>query len=127
MRIVFAIATALALLHATKLHADPPAKPQTAVARVPVYPVSYVVDDLPVWQGTGSECKFAPDMLMSFIRLSVDRNSWQLGAEMRPLQRQGKAMLVIVQTRTNHEQIADMFQAYRQALRPKNKGADKDK
>lgn len=87
------------------------------------YVVSYAVTDLPVWRGTGKDAEFAPELLMSFVRLSVDPGSWELGAEMRPMKVKNQPVIVVSQTEANHERIADMFEAYRKDKSKREKAA----
>jgi hypothetical protein len=83
----------------------------------PIYAVTYDVSDLPVWSGTGKDAKFSPDVLVSFLRLSVDPNSWALGAEIRAANLNGRPVFVVAQTEANHEKIADAFDSYREDVK----------
>jgi hypothetical protein len=93
------------------------AEGENKVPAPPLYAVTYDVSDLPVWSGTGKDAKFSPDVLMSFLRLSVDPNSWSLGAEIRARNLNGKPVFIVAQTEANHEKIADAFESYREDLK----------
>jgi hypothetical protein len=56
-------------------------------------------------------------MLVSFLRLSVDPNSWALGAEIRARHLNGKPVFIVSQTKANHEKIADAFESFREDVK----------
>jgi hypothetical protein len=75
--------------------------------------VTYAVADLPVWRSNLKDTPhFAPEVLIKYLQATVDPNSWRTGAEIRPFER--NASLVIAQTQSNHEKIADTISAFRE-------------
>ena len=112
-----AIALAIAFVASPIASVADGANGENKVLAPPIYAVSYDVSDLPVWSGTGEDAKFAPDVLLSFLRLSVDPNSWGLGAEIRAFNLNGRHVFVVAQTKANHEKIADAFESYREDVK----------
>jgi hypothetical protein len=79
----------------------------------PVYLITYAVADLPVWRNKGDKSpEFAPEVLTTYLRATVDPKSWKKGADIRPFTKQ--AALVIAQTQANHEKIADALESFRE-------------
>ena len=109
MRTAVASALGIALLSPVLLFAVP--KHEAAPAKVVI---TYAVADLPVWRTNLKDApQFAPEVLMTYLRSTVDPASWKAGAEMRPFER--NASLVVAQTQANHEKIADALRAFREA------------
>ena len=82
---------------------------------VRVYPVA----DLQVWKVRPNGVEFDADLLVDYLKSSVDCDSWLADtqgegrAQIQPFERNGS--LVIAQTKKNHEQIAARIQEMRVA------------
>jgi beta-mannanase len=110
MRIVAASALVIGLLSPMLLLAVPK---HEAASPEKVYAMTYAVADLPVWRTNLKDApKFSPEVLTKYLRSTVDPNSWNTGGEIRPNQR--TASLVIAQSQSNHEKIADALKAFRE-------------
>ncbi len=105
MRIAFSVLVALLVLSAALFAA--PAKDDKST---PVYSMIYAVSDLPVWQKgkDGKECK--PDILIMYLKATVDPTSWKkdsLRADTK------SATIVISQTEANHRAIRCALNSFR--------------
>jgi hypothetical protein len=77
-----------------------------------LYVITYNISDLPVWRHNGKAAPtFAPELLTKYLRATVDPDSWNAGAEVRPMA--DKATLVISQSQQNHDKIADAIDSIR--------------
>ncbi|WP_428307664.1 hypothetical protein [Lacipirellula sp.] len=80
---------------------------------VQVYPVA----DLQVWKVRPDGVEFDADLLVDYLKSSVDCDSWladsqgEESAQIRPFERNGS--LVIAQTKKNHDKIATLIQEMR--------------
>jgi beta-mannanase len=111
MKAVAASALAIALVSPLLLFAIP--KTETP-PRVKLYQVNYNVADLPVWRSNLKDApRFAPEVLTTHLRSTIDPASWSNGATIRPFAR--NASLVIAQSKANHAKIADALKAFRES------------
>ena len=112
-----AVALAIIVGFPVMLFAVTPNEQSTEVKRPILYPLTYNVSDLPVWRNKGKAApEFAPEMLMKYLRATIEPQSWSSGAdgaEMKPIVR--TASLVISQTAANHEKIAEVIDSFRSA------------
>jgi hypothetical protein len=111
MKKVAALVIVLCIGSSVVLIAAGPENAKNGKAAPVVYAVSYNVADLPVWRNRVIP-EFAPEVLVKYLRSTVDPASWEAGAEIRPFK--AKAILIIAQTQPNHEKIADALASFRE-------------
>jgi hypothetical protein len=112
MRIASVFAIAIALLSPVLLFAVNPGAHADATAKTENYLIVYNVSDLPVWRNKGKSApEFAPDVLVKYLRATVEPKSWAAGAEIRPIVKD--ASLVICQTQANHEKVSAAIKSFR--------------
>jgi hypothetical protein len=113
MRTSAASAVTIALVFPVVLWAVNPKEQSTESAAAKYYPTTYNISDLPVWRNKGKASpEFAPEILMKYLRATIEPQSWSTGAEIKPLGR--TASLLISQTKANHKKISEAIDSFRE-------------
>jgi len=113
MRTAAAFSGAIALAFPVVLLAVDSSEQSTKSATAKYYAITYNISDLPVWRNKGKAApEFAPELLVKYLRATIEPHSWTSGAEIRPLGRQ--ASLVISQTDANHKKVSEAINSFRQ-------------
>jgi hypothetical protein len=112
MKTAFAFAIAIALMSPVLLLAVKPIEHSTEKPDAKLYPITYNISDLPVWRINDKGApEYAPDLLLTYLRVTVDPKSWNTGADIRPLPKQ--ASLVVCQSEANHKAISEAINSFR--------------
>jgi GH25 family lysozyme M1 (1,4-beta-N-acetylmuramidase) len=107
--IAVALISSVTLFAATK--SDTPEK---------VYEKVYNITDLAVFRTSPKETKFAPEILVKYLKSSVDPISWSSVRDIKVLEKEQS--LLIAQTQANHEAIATAIDG----LRPTHAGEERE-
>lgn len=76
-----------------------------------VYPVTYRVEDIPVWSHDGA---FDPTLLMALIQSSVNPESWEASGGPSTMAPYAKtASLVVSTTSDNHDELKSLLERLR--------------
>jgi hypothetical protein len=115
MRRVAVLAVAAALVSPVLLLAVNRSERSAESAKPELVVVNYNVADLPVWRtgGKKTDTEFGPEVLIKYIQLTVDPNSWKGDAEIRSFAK--NASLVISQTEANHKKVSEAINSFRLA------------
>jgi hypothetical protein len=113
MRIATASGIAIALVSPVLLLAVNPGERSTDSNDSKLNVRIYNIADLPVWRkgGKNTDSEFGPELLVKYLKLTVDPNSWNTGAAVRTSAKD--ASLRISQTAANHKKIAAAISSFR--------------